>query len=242
MSDAYKDDEVYPNSPLSDVACEARFPGDMRVECDRHLFWDQVRDQYPKIMVPQAFEGKAPALQHYRFKSDDARTVSVALNSLAYSEAKYRGHKLFIAEFLRLAELFASTYPTILGPTRVGWRYINLMPFTKENEVVPVNRFLRFGMNLPLGMFTQSVGMDLQWSGRHEDAAVVIRLAVVPRKELQGQEALLLDIDYAKESTAPGFSWSDLSSVVDSARRVSRQIFEEMIADEYRDYLRGQTL
>jgi len=105
MSDSYTDDEVYPNSPLSDVACEARFPGEMRVECERYRFWDEIREQYPHIMVPHALEGQAPALQHYRFKSDDARCVSVALNSLAYSEAKYRGHKLFIAEFLRLVDI-----------------------------------------------------------------------------------------------------------------------------------------
>jgi hypothetical protein len=146
----FDNDALYPNQPLSDVACEVRFPGEMQIECNRHLFWDQIRSDYPKIMVPFAKDGHPPALQHYRFRSETGnRTVAIALNSLVYSEGKYRGHKLFIAEFVRLVELFRATYPKISKPNRVGWRYINHLTFSREGGLTPVGRLVKLIPDLP---------------------------------------------------------------------------------------------
>jgi uncharacterized protein (TIGR04255 family) len=108
------DVEVYPNSPLTDVVCEIRFPGELEVECNRHVFWERVRSTYPHILVPMVEDGKPPALSHYRFRDEQAsRHVAVALNSLAFSETKYSGHVLYIQEFCRLAEIFHDCFPKI---------------------------------------------------------------------------------------------------------------------------------
>ncbi|HEX8756596.1 MAG TPA: TIGR04255 family protein, partial [Steroidobacteraceae bacterium] len=118
-------EEIYPNQPLSNVACEARFPGDLQVECERVKFWDRIRDQYPQIEVPKVAQGEALALQGYRFRTPEPdRSVTVALNSLSYSEAKYRGHRLFIEEYLRLAAIFHELFPRVQQLSRFGWRYI----------------------------------------------------------------------------------------------------------------------
>lgn len=237
----FSNDEIYPNQPLSDVACEVRFPGEMQIECDRHRFWDQIRDVYPKILVPFARDGQPPALQHYRFRSEDGNgTVSVALNSFAYSEARYRGHTAFIAEFVRLAHMFHETYPKISKPNRIGWRYINLMPFTREDSLVPIARLLKFTMDMPLGMFRSTQSLDLQWTGLLGDAKITFRLANAERKDLVGQEALLLDIDYGLER--PNLAWAGVRGYVEQARAAGREIFENMITDEYRNYLRGEKL
>lgn len=234
-------DELYPNQPLSDVACEVRFPGEMRVECDRGVFWDQIRSDYPQILVPLAKEGQPPALQHYRFRNEDNnRTVSVALNSLVYSEKRYRGHKLFIGEFVRLVRLFRATYPKINKPNRMGWRYINLMPFSREDGSLPLGRLLKFNAELPLNLFERTKTLDFQWTGSHKEAQITLRLAAVQRKDLPGQEAVLLDIDYALE--APNLSWDDIPDNVAAARATGREIFEQMITDDYRKYLRGEKL
>jgi uncharacterized protein (TIGR04255 family) len=236
------DEEIYPNSPLSDVACEIRFPGEMQVECRRHLFWDQIRNDYPKIMVPHAQEGQAPALQHYRFRSEDGqRTVLVALNSLSYSETQYRGHTAFISEFSKLISIFSKTYPQIGPPKRVGWRYMNFMPFSRESGSLPLERLLKFKANLPLDLFANTVNMDMQWHGRSaEGIAVTLRLANVTHKDLlPGQEAVLLDIDSAKEAD---LAWDTLLKDIESMRRFGREMFESMITDDYREYLRGKTL
>ena len=237
----FDNDALYPNQPLSDVACEVRFPGEMQIECNRHLFWDQIRSDYPKIMVPFAKDGHPPALQHYRFRSETGnRTVAIALNSLVYSEGKYRGHKLFIAEFVRLVELFRATYPKISKPNRVGWRYINHMTFSREGGLTPVGRLVKLIPKLPLNMFAATNTIDFQWTGKFEGATVTLRLANVERKDLPGQEALLLDIDYGLDS--PHLTWEEVPARVETARWVARDIFEQMITDDYRKYLKGESL
>lgn len=241
INSAAREDEIYPNSPLTDVACEVRFCGEMQVECERHRFWDKIRTEYPKILVPFPKEGQATALQHYRFRTDtDDRTVSVALNSLAYSETKYRGHDKYLAEFERLVGLFRETFPKLGAVKRVGWRYMNLMPFTAENGLLPLNRFLKFQLDLPSKLFERTARLDFQWVGRHQDFTTTVRLANVARKDLVGQEGLLLDIDYAKDEGISG--WDDVLSLLKKARAAGRQSFEDMITDDYREYLRGKTL
>jgi uncharacterized protein (TIGR04255 family) len=234
---------IYPNQPLSNVACEARFPGELQIECERFKFWDRIRDQYPQIEVPMATEGEALALRGYRFlTSEPDRSVTVALHSISYSEAKYRGHTLFIKEFLRLAGIFHELFPRVQKLTRLGWRYINVMPFSREDGTVPLGRILKFGINVPFGMFGATTALDLQWSGHHhQNGDVQIRLAVVKREEEPTQEALLLDIDFSMQNSE-ALVWANLPSLAQDARRSAREVFEEMITDEYREYLKGNTL
>ena len=237
----FNDEEIYPNQPLSDVASEIRFKGEMRVECERHLFWEEIRKEYPDILVPYFEQGQPAALQHYKFRNPDSgRTVAVALNSLVFSEANYSGHKSFIGEFGRLIALFRSVYPELGLISRVGWRYINVIPFSREDGLIPVNRFLRLDVSLPSMLFQRTAALDLHWSGRHFDGEVTIRLAAVVQKDVKQQEAMLLDIDFGK--TGPKIEWADVQEVIEDARSKCRAIFENLITDKYRHYLRGETV
>lgn len=237
----FDDDEIYPNQPLSDVACEVRFKGEMQVECQRYLFWDKIRGEYPDILVPQLQDGQAVALQHYKFRDPASnRSVAVALNSLAFSEMKYSGHKSFIAEFDRLVTIFHATYPSIGKITRVGWRYVNVMPFSRENGLIPLNRILNLDISLPGKIFQKTVALDLEWTGKCLDGEVLFKLAAVVRKDIPEQEALILDIDFGQTRT--DVRWSEIKGIIEDARRKCRSIFEDLITGEYRNYLRGQTL
>jgi uncharacterized protein (TIGR04255 family) len=237
----YDDEEIYPRQPLTDVACEVRFKGDMAVECQRHLFWEKIRGEYPDIYVPFAQEGQAFALQHYKFRnSEKSRTVSVALNSLGYSEPKYSGHKSFIQEFSRLAGIFSETYPGIKHITRIGWRYINVMPYSREGSIVPLTRFVKFDVSLPSAIFQSTTALDFQWNGKCLDGDVTIRLAAAQAKAGSEQEALILDIDFGQ--TRADMAWKDAQSILEDARSKSRGIFEGLITDDYREYLRGKSL
>lgn len=237
----YNDEETYPNSPLTDVACEVRFKGEMQVECERHHFWNAIRMDYPDILVPQLKEGQAAALQHYRFRSaDGTRHVAVALNSLAYSETKYKGHKEFIAEFYRLAKEFHKVFPDITRVTRIGWRYINVMPFSRENGLVPLNRFLKLEVTLPSKIFQQTSALDFQWTGRCLEGEVIMKVAAIKSKERPDQDALLLDIDFGQDR--PDMKWKDVESTVADARTKSRAIFEDLITEDYRKYLQGNAI
>lgn len=235
--------EVYPNSPLVDVACEIRFPGELEVECNRHLFWDRVREDYPHIHVPKIVAEAAPALQHYRFLSDAGnRRVSVALNSLGFSDTQYEGHKIFVEEFCRIADLFHSTFSKIDSVSRIGWRYVNLIPFAKEGDIVPVKQLLHADLLLPKNALDSPTAIDIRVEWKLDAGTAIIRLATVTREsaDTASQDALLLDIDFGCEG--PDIHFKNYRTYIEAARSHNKKLFEEIITDEYRSYLRGDTL
>ncbi|MEZ5564066.1 MAG: TIGR04255 family protein [Gammaproteobacteria bacterium] len=235
------DNEIYPNSPLVNVTCEITFPGNPAVECRRDTFWKKIRTRYPNFLVPAAEVGKPVALQPYRFQNPESgRTVSVALNSFALTETKILRHKFFIAEFTRLSKAFHSCFRDIDTVTRIGWRYINVIPFSRENGVVPVKQFLRASAELNGDMLESARTFDVRASRDIGSATVIVRLAVIGREGEGQQEALLLDIDYGCEKEKLRFA--EAVKWVSAARSHNRRFFEDVITDDYREYLRGKTL
>jgi uncharacterized protein (TIGR04255 family) len=112
--------------PLAEATAEIRFPGDARVEAWRGELQQQVRKDFPLLFVPFAKEGEAPALQHYRFQCEDSSmTLSLAVNSLAFSTRVYPGWAAFRARILGYWSLLnGAISPRRL--TRIGLRYKNL--------------------------------------------------------------------------------------------------------------------
>ena len=240
---AFSDSEIYPNAPLEDVVCELRFPGEMEVECNRHLFWNAIRDEYPQILVPHAIPDKAPALQHYRFVSaNNARKISVALNSLAFSDTEYGGHEEFCSEFFRIVEIFIKTFGRVEKLSRAGWRYINVIPYVRDQESIPIKSFLNVGMLLPEDVLERPKAFDLKAETQLSEGVAIVRLASISRKDAseKAQEAILLDIDFGCESEE--LKMSDFRKHIEFARSHNRRLFEELITDDYREYLRGEML
>jgi uncharacterized protein (TIGR04255 family) len=239
--------EVYPNSPLTDVVCEIRFPGELEVECNRHVFWESIRDAYPHILVPMAESAKPLALSHYRFRDEAAnRHVMVALNSLAFSEAKYSGHVRYVQEFCRLADIFHDCFPRIDKVNRIGWRYINVIPYARESGLVPIGRLLNASVLVAEETLKSPKVFDIKVESAIDEGSVIVRLATIarkdgaPSKDGTSQEAILLDIDFGFESASLRFN--DYKICIDRARRHNRELFERLITDDYRKYLRGETL
>lgn len=235
-------DEVYPNSPLVEVACEVRFPGNLTVECERHKFWRLIRDEYPRMNVPHPDPAKAMALSHFRFESEDGRrTVMLALNSFVVTAKQYPGFAEFRKEFLRLYRLFGRVFD-IQDITRAGWRYINVIPFVREHGLVPVSQFLRLGLRLPEMIPEQFDRLSVAFTARSSGGTIATRLETMQRKD-GGQEALLLDFDYSKTPLdGEKLKFARVPRYIDEAHMYTRQLFEQMITDDYRDYLRGNVL
>jgi hypothetical protein len=114
------------------------------------------------------------------------------------------------------------------------------MPFSREDGLVPLGRILRLDISLPSNMFQRTAALDLQWTGKRLDGEVIIKLAAVMQKNLPEQEALILDIDFGY--TRPDIAWDGVTGVIEDARKKCREIFEDLITNEYRSYLRGETL
>ena len=143
LSKSIPSDILYINQPLVEVASEVRFYGEPAVETKRDQFFEKIRDIYPLVYVPPIKEGTHPSLQHYRFEKEDLSAgVTLALNSIGYFQRQYEGATKYINEFVRVFEI-ANKIFNIRTYSRVGWRYINAIPYVRENSLIPLSRFFR---------------------------------------------------------------------------------------------------
>lgn len=235
--------EIYPNQPLVEVVFEIRFPGDLGVECEKHHFWKKIRDQYPKVYVPKPTQDEAVALMPYKFRSEDGHTtVMLALNSFAVSSSSYPGFERFRGEVMRLYEIFSKIY-SIYTVTRIGWRYINVIPFLRENGVIPIDRYLKLGFKIPetIPERFKSLSLTFESSGIN-GVSIITRLDTLKRSD-KTEEALLLDFDYGRTNEdGSDLQFKKVPAYLDEAHANTRQLFEDFITDEYRQYLRGDTI
>ncbi|MDA8240905.1 MAG: TIGR04255 family protein [Nitrospiraceae bacterium] len=231
--------EVYPNSPLVEVIFEIRFPGEPVVECRRDIFYESVRREYSQVLVPQIKEGSFVALEPYRFeKKDKSSGVMLAMNKFSFYCRKYPGFAEFKKEFMKLLQGFRKAYPKIDTLTRTGFRYVNIIPFTREDGILPFSKFLKMSIQTPPSIPPQYENISLGLISKTANGSITARVETVKSADQKG-EAILLDLDYAKEK---GINIRGVSKYLEESHSFSRQLFEDLITDDYRAFLRGDTL
>lgn len=227
--------EIYPNSPLVEVIFEIRFPGEPVVECRRDTFYELVRKDYPKVFVPSANLGLEP----YRFeKEDESSGIMLAINKLSYYSRKYPGFKEFRKEVIKLITSFRKAYPKISKLNRTGFRYVNIIPFTREEGIVPMDKFVNLKIQAPSSIPDKYDKISIGFVSKRSSGSVTTRVESMSAAE-KSAEAILLDIDYAKEKN---LSISNYRKYLDISHQNARQLFEDLITDRYRMYLRGETI
>lgn len=230
--------EQYPNQPLIDVAFEIRFPGDPAIECRRDEFFRLVRDKYPKVYVPKLQPGDAPALALYHFKQDDGQaTIMTAINKLVYTTKKYPGFEAFKEEVLRIATIFGTTYK-IEKLTRTGLRYVNAIPFVPKGGSIPLREYLKMGFQLPPPATDNFTTMNFTFASRVGNGTIHTRIEHAMAED-KTHEAILLDFDYAMQSD---LAFDKIEAYLEESHSVTKQMFEGMITDEYRSYIRGEEI
>lgn len=231
--------EIYPNSPLIEVIFEIKFPGEPVVECRRDIFFDFIREDYSKIFVPQTKEGSFVALEPYHFEKEDRSSgIMLAMNKFSYYCRKYPGFALFKKEVIRLLEMFKKTYPKINTLNRTGFRYVNIIPFTREDGIVPLDRFLNVKLQMPTTIPERYKNISVGFIAKTNGGSITTRIETLLAADKSG-EAVLLDIDYAKEE---GLSITNAKKYLDESHTYSRQLFEDLITDSYRMFLRGESI
>jgi len=238
-------EEVYPNQPLVEVVFEVRFPGELQIECDKYKFWNDIRDEYPNILVPHANPDKALALVPYKFRNNAGDlTVMLALNSFSISTTNYQGFAHFREEIIRIYNIFVKHF-TLSKINRVGWRYINIIPFTRDEGTIPLDKFLTLGFKVPKSIPERFNTLSLKFESRsNNDASIITRLETIIKEDSPSScEALLLDFDYGKTSTDEHTLCLDhIDTYLDEAHENTRLLFEDFITNDYRQYLRGDVI
>lgn len=194
MKKKFNISEIYPNSSLVEVVCEIRFPAELAIECKRDEFFEKIRDKYPLIMIPQTGKNPSNFLAQLRFEnSNNTAGIIIGIDRFSFYEKDYSGHKLFISKFLKLVEILRKTY-SIKKLIRIGWRYINVIPFTRENGIVPLQRFVNIAVKLPNGMSDQFENLSIVFMSKVPEGTITTRIEPMIRPDDQ-QEALIMDFD-----------------------------------------------
>jgi uncharacterized protein (TIGR04255 family) len=236
--------EVYPNQPLIEVVFEIRFPGEPAVECQRDRFFSLIRDRYPKVFVPKLKAGQAPSLSPYHFRQQDEQaSILTAINRVAYTTKRYPGFAEFKVEALRVTRLFAETF-NLNRLHRIGLRYVNAIPFVREAGYIPINNFLKMGISLPLPVTDQLSSLSLSAVSGVSGGSMTTRVEhVVP--EDKSNEALLLDFDFAKDAESGDESTlrvDMLADYLEESHKHTKKMFESIITDDYRKFMRGEAI
>ena len=238
QTSSFEHDEVYPNSPLVEVVCELRFPGDLEIECRRHLFQQRIRERYPHLLVPQVQPGAHFGMVPYRFENTSRKQgMSLAINRFAYYVREYGGHTGFFDELFRLTDLLRDVFPTINELTRLGWRYVNIIPIVRENGCIALERFFQVNLTLPSPLSGKIADVDYAIVAPvEENQSLTTRIRSLVSAEQPHQEAVLLDFDFA---FTQGLNIESLRDCVTQARAYARTAFETLITGSYRQFLRG---
>lgn len=236
-----KSGPLYPNQPLQEVATEIRFHGRLRVEQVRADFQDAIQSRYRTLFVPRALPQTAPAMQHYRFESaGEGCGVQVSVNAFNVYARDYPGFDRFFAETKRLAEIFTSLVGD-LNVTRIGWRYINAIPFPRENDRLPFAKIFRSQPWLASALEGEWKGYALVARMPFGGVMTNVSLAAGTEEDTSKSETLIFDID-AFSTFDPPLERATLKrclSEIKKAHDAAREVFELSINDDYRAFLKG---
>mgnify|MGYP001111877111 CR=1 FL=1 len=230
--------EIYKNAPLVETVFEIRFPGEPAVECGRDKFYEQIRDAYSKVLVPRSAEGKAMAVEPYQFEREDGTYgVMFSINKLAIYCKKYEGFNLFKKETMRLVDIFGKLYK-VKKLTRTGLRYINIIPFTREGEIIPLQNYLNIKVGLPESISTDFANLNLIFVSKTDGGSITTRIEPAISQD-KSHEVIILDFDYAKEKD---LSFDSISQYLDESHRHTKYLFEELIRDGYKKVMKGEVV
>jgi uncharacterized protein (TIGR04255 family) len=226
----------YPNSPLTNVVFEIRFPGEPAIECHRDQFFAVARDEFPSVYVPKLQPGEAVALSPYHFRRSDGSALLTALNLFAYNTVTYPGFDRFRVEVLRWISVFAEQFK-IGKLTRTGLRYINVVRYP-PTEQFPVSSF--FDVTVKLGMMESAAFNKFALSAvipTSSGGQLTVQIHEVP--DGNGEPAIVLDFDYAM---AGDLHVSRIEEYLDNSHAETKRLFEGLLTDKYRNFLRGEGL
>ena len=230
--------EQYAHSPLRDVSFEIRFAGRLAVNALRHELQEELRPEFPELHVPVIQPGNAPELTPVQLKSEGgAETLGFAINRVYYITNAYCGFSAFQRRALEVVTKAGRKFG-VSALNRVGLRYVNQIPFAREDGLVPLDRF--FTLQIAEPAFLRSRPEHVQY------AAVVAFDSGKLRWRLQNQEiavaggkqeALELDFDFYLENQP--LELSKLGDYIETAHDRTKEVFESLLADPYRQVMKG---
>jgi len=114
-------EEMFPNSPLHEVAFEIRFPVNLSIEGEIYKFHEKIKTEFPIFKEGEETTTKARVRD---FVKKDEIILRVLRDRLTILTRKYKSFEDFFPIINEYTDLFTSIYD-INEFNRIGLRYIN---------------------------------------------------------------------------------------------------------------------
>jgi uncharacterized protein (TIGR04255 family) len=229
---------IYKNSPLVETVFEIRFPGEPAIECKRDRFYGKVKSVYSNVLVPRSREGVAMPLEPYRFeRRDGTGGVMLSLNKMAVYSKEYEGFATFKKETMRLLTIFGDMYQ-IKKLNRAGLRYINIIPYSREKDIIPLSNYVNVNVEFPKAIPSDFLNMMAIFVSKAGDGSITTRIGSAISTD-RTKEVLILDFDYAREGN---LQFDLVEKYLVQSHRHTKRLFEDLITEDYKRVMRGEIL
>lgn len=122
---------------------------------------------------------------------------------------------------------------------RAGLRYINFIPFVRENNIIPIENYLNIKIVLPNSITNDFKNLSLIFvSQTKEGGSLTTRIESAISNDKK-QEGIILDFDYAQEGD---LYFSQIDKYLEESHNNTKYIFEQLIADNYKKVMRGEVI
>jgi len=230
--------KTYKNSPLVETVFEIRFPGEPIIECNRDKLYKKIRDVYSEVLVPKSHEGWGMPLEPYRFqRPDGGGGVMLSINKMAIYCKKYEGFKAFKEETMNIFSVFGQLFK-VKKLNRTGLRYINLIPFTREEGTITIGNYLNIKIILPKCVPPEFLNLNSIFVSKTKGGRITTRVMPAISQD-RTQEVIILDFDYAKEGN---LIFDSIDRYLDESHKHTKQLFEQLITDNYKKVMRGEVI
>jgi uncharacterized protein (TIGR04255 family) len=234
-----KKNQIYKNSPLIETVFEIRFPSEIMIECHRDKFYNKVREKYPQILLPRTVPGQAMAFEPYRFESNDGyKGIMLAINKLAFYCKKYEGFDPFKKETISVFSIFKELF-NIRELKRAGLRYVNIIPFMRENNMIPIENFLNIKILFPNSIITNFKNLSMSFVspiGGDDSIAMQIESVISHDKKKEG---IRLDFDCTQEGE---LEFLKIDQYLEKSHKNTKDLFEKLITEDYKKVMRGEVI
>lgn len=223
----------FKSAPLVETIFEIRFPAELAIEYSKDKYYEKIKEEFPQIFIPKTITSEAYALEPYQFlNTEGTQLILLAINKFAFITRIYENFQTFKQECLNCLTPFLELYNKISTLKRVGLRYVNHIPVSKEGEFIPVEKYLNFGYKLP---DTISNRLSL-FSSEFVTKVGNGKLRAIIQYESSPKDIIILDFDYFLEKQ---LSSSEISTYLEESHRHTEEIFLSLITEEYKKIMEG---
>lgn len=216
-----------------------RFNGHLAVDSKKHEVQSAFSADFPVLLMPDLNNAQGhPLTVPLRLANlDDTELIQFSVSSFSYHQRRYTS----FADFKKKGLGFVEKFLTLVGLNSIqqtGLRYINQIPVIRENGLVPLSRYLKFGFRLPSTIPERIESFSTRLVTKLGSGELRMNVNLKQLKDPQSTEAIVLDFDFLTlQDTLPQ---QELAKKIDESHQHTKNVFLSLVTDDYLNVLRQE--